>query len=145
MARRATKLRIILLLLLDAVSTILLAYLTLVAVGWIFDVTVGILVYGKVVGDLIGGFGTIASALRENPGTRIFVFASLFTSIWVWLYVLASVSVRGLHGILSTWKKILPVLDIEKKPMVAIGRVAGLIAAVGYLAVVGGLWALHHL
>lgn len=34
------------------------------------------------------------------------------------------------------WVKIAPFLDLERKPMKAIGRVAGVIAWLGYLAVV---------
>jgi len=47
--------------------------------------------------------------------TQIFVIASFFTSIWVWLYVLASVVIKLLHKVRFVWIKMVPFLDIENK------------------------------
>ena len=40
---------------------------------------------------------------------------------------------------------LIPYLDIEKKPLVAIGRVAGLVAATLYAFVLGLIWLYGHL
>ena len=81
----------------------------------------------------------------EDPMFAIFFLASFFTSVWVWLYVLASVAIRVLHKGRFIWVKIVPALSIEDKPMQAIGRVAGLMAGCGYLILLGGIWLYHHL
>jgi hypothetical protein len=73
----------------------------------------------------------------------LFVAATFFTSIWVWLYVLALVAIRLLSSVMVIWVKVVPFLDLEKSPMVATGRVAGLIAGVGYLVVWAALSLLH--
>ena len=80
-----------------------------------------------------------------QPSMGIFEIASFFTSIWVWLYVLASVAIRLLHGARFIWVKIVPFLNIEKKPMDAIGRVAGIIAGICYGVVLAGVWLYQHL
>jgi hypothetical protein len=76
---------------------------------------------------------------------QIFVVASFFTSIWVWLYVLASVAIKMLHKVRFIWIKIVPFVDIENKPMTAIGRVAGLLAGAAYAVALGGVWLYQHL
>jgi hypothetical protein len=80
-----------------------------------------------------------------DPVMRIFVLASFFTSVWVWLYVLASVAIRLLHKVRFIWVKITPILNLDKKPLQSIGRVAGLIAGMGYVALIGGMWLYKHL
>lgn len=81
----------------------------------------------------------------SEPFTRVFILASFFTSVWVWLYVLASVAIRILHKVRFIWAKLVPFLSVEDKPMQAIGRVAGLLAGMSYLALVGVVWLCKHL
>jgi hypothetical protein len=80
-----------------------------------------------------------------GPFLRLYLFASLFTSIWVWLYVAGSATTRILHSARSLWGKVLPFLSIEDKPMQAIGRVAGLLAGLAYVAVLAGIWLIQHI
>ena len=53
---------------------------------------------------------------------RMFVLSSLFTSIWVWLYVGSIVTIRLLHNVRAIWVRMAPYLDIDKKPLVAMRR-----------------------
>lgn len=83
----------------------------------------------------LGGWG---------PFLRLYVFGSLFTSIWVWLYVVGSVALRVLLNAQRLWVKLLPFLSVEDKPMQAVGRVAAVLAGLGYLAVLGLVWLCQH-
>jgi len=74
----------------------------------------------------------------------VFLYSSLFTSVWVWLYVVSIFAIRLLHGVRTIWAKVTPYLDIEKKPLVAIGRVAGLFAGAGYAVLLGFIWIGRH-
>jgi hypothetical protein len=71
---------------------------------------------------------------------RIFFFSGFFTSIWIWLYVLSIFSIKIAHKIRPVWLKLLPYLDIEKKPMQAIGRIAGVLAGASWGAILVLEW-----
>ncbi|HUA93765.1 MAG TPA: hypothetical protein VL991_14425 [Terracidiphilus sp.] len=147
MARNPTALRISSLLILDIVATLVVASLSL----FLWTILINILV------DVLSGHPVKAVAAYfvahprvfahllygstfELVPTRIFVIASLFTSVWVWLYVLASAAIRILHKARFLWFKVVPFLSVEDKPMMAIGRVAGLIGGCSYLTGLAGLW-----
>lgn len=70
----------------------------------------------------------------------IYFYSSLFTSLWVWLYFLGGIVVRMLTKMRRLWEVICPYLDIETKPLTAIGRIAALLVGVGYCAVLGFLF-----
>jgi hypothetical protein len=82
--------------------------------------------------------------LRAHTGASIFFYSAFFTSVWVWLYVLSLFLISLLHRTRSIWMWIAPYLDIEKAPMVAIGRVAGILAGVGYSVLLGIIWLSRH-
>ncbi len=90
-------------------------------------------------------YATYYNLTHDEYTTMIYLLASMFTSVWVWLYILASVTVRILHKVRFIWVKLVPILDIEKKPMQAIGRVAGAIAGCSYLALLCVVWLFKHL
>jgi hypothetical protein len=75
---------------------------------------------------------------------RIFFFSSFFTSVWVWLYVLSIFAIKIANKVRFIWAKLTPYLDIEKKPMQAIGRIAGIMSGAGYALILGIVWASHH-
>jgi hypothetical protein len=152
-ARRPTASRISYFLILDTISTLLLANLSLAALAPIVGAASGYVVGDKTLHaawfDLPRDYRYTIKELPHlmlfNPLNRAFVIASLFTSIWVWLYVFASVAIRILHKVRFVWDNLLKILDIEKKPLQAIGRAAGVMAGCGYLAAVGGVWLFEHL
>ena len=63
---------------------------------------------------------------------RILFYSSFFTSVWVWLYVASGVLVKTLQRGRLVWRNISPYLDIENRPLRAMGRVAGLLAGAAY-------------
>lgn len=155
MAKRPTAPRVSFLLLLDAVASAGIAlaallfvapYLTLfTAYGWkdiyshnVHEMLTNDLYTAKVYLLALG-------SAEYGPFLRIYVIASLFTSIWVWLYVLASVAIRILHTVRFMWLKLLPLLSINDKPMQAIGRVAGIVAGFGYLGLLAAVWLLKQM
>jgi hypothetical protein len=83
-------------------------------------------------------------SLRAPSGAAIFFYSAFFTSVWVWLYVLSLFLISLLHRGRTVWVKIAPYLDIEKKPLMAIGRVAGLVAGVAYSVLLGIVWLVRH-
>jgi hypothetical protein len=147
MAKRPTFLNVLRLLLIDTFLTVATAVLSL-------------FIWCSIVSWKIPGFGDISSGpaiyelkvawsvidnLRFDPTFRIYVLASLFTSVWVWLYVLASASIRTLRGFRFVWVKIVPFLDLEKEPMKAIGRVAGIIMGLLFAAALAVIWLFQRL
>ena len=155
MARRPNPIRVGFLLIIDSAVSLVIALAAICLIApylHIFGMLGVVDVYANSIHEAVSMFLTTtleyAHLLLETSGwgsvVRLYLLASLFTSIWVWLYVLASVTIRGLHVTFSAWKKVIPFLDLDKKPMQAIGRVAGLIAGVGYLAIVAGIWIARH-
>lgn len=60
-----------------------------------------------------------------------FLYPSFFTVVWVSLYGLAGILVKIAHSLGLLWR----MFDIEKKPLQAIGLVAGALVALAYWAV----------
>jgi hypothetical protein len=149
MSRRPTLLRCAGLLLLDTALTLTLALLSLSLTSLIAD----LVTRTRPADDFLHhpfGFAfseasDLLSSLPSNPALWIFILASLFTSIWVWLYVLASVSIRIVHKVRFVWVRVVPFLNVDKKPMQAIGRIAGLIAGLLYGAGLAGVRLYQHL
>ncbi len=70
----------------------------------------------------------------ENYGGRIWlwVYPAFFTSIWLWLYVSAGFLVKTARRFQICFDFFNRKVDIEKKPLSAIGLVAGALVAVAY-------------
>jgi hypothetical protein len=154
MAKRPSAKRIPLLLLLDGICTAAIAYFSLPAGAWFVNLSVGLLTgrgfrdtWSIVVDDYLDPsiFATALQWIQILPAMRVFVIAAFFTSIWVWLYVLASALIRALRGLRSVWTRMAPYLDLDQRPMQAVGRVAGLVAGFVYLALVAAMWTARHL
>jgi hypothetical protein len=165
MAKHPKLVPVMMLLLLDSAATALLAATFVTLYQFIFLATVFLFTFLRASHGHSLQFGLIEALLYSARSTyklnwssplslisslsshltRIFVLASFFTSIWVWLYVLASTSIRILHKARYVWTRIIPFLDVEKKPMTAIGRVAGLIAGAGYAIILVAEWAYQRL
>ncbi len=154
MARHPTPIRVFALLILDSVVSLAIPIATIGMIApylRVFGLLGAVDVYSHSFSEAIylflATFVVWARALIE-PGwgsfVRIYLFASLFTSIWVWLYVAASVATRIINSARVIWVRVLPFLSIEDKPMQAIGRVAGVFAALTYLAILAGIWLLQH-
>jgi hypothetical protein len=94
---------------------------------------------------LLDSIRTAIYLATREPFVKLSILASLFTSVWVWLYVVASVSIRILHSMRSVLVRLVPFLNIEKNPMVAIGRVAGVIAGFIYAVGIVSVWLFEHL
>jgi hypothetical protein len=95
---------------------------------------------------LLGSQGAVFTSTLDfiNNFLRILFFSGSFTSVWVWLYVVSILIIKLLHKLRGFWVKIMPFLDIEKRPMIAIGRVAGLLAGAGYAVILSFLWIGRH-
>ena len=155
MAKRPTTLNTMLLLLLDTFLTVIVAFLSLTIMLTLVGIKGHVPTFKSMLHHPIEiawicfqmawiCFQMAGWTIKFYPVMRVFLLASLFTSVWVWLYVLASVSIRILHKIRFVWVKIVPFLDVEKRPMTAVGRVAGLIAGVVYLIGLAGTWLYQH-
>jgi hypothetical protein len=148
MSKRATALRVVSLLILDTLLTGSLAFLSVVVWAICVEVVFAGLVFGMHYTSIIGAIRKatdVSNLLGSDSVFQVLIVASFFTSIWVWLYVLSSVAIRILHKVRFVWDRIIRILDIEKKPMQAIGRVAGVMAGCGYLLLLGGVWLFRHL
>ena len=81
-------------------------------------------------------FGNLRGGLLLESPTAVFIYSTLFTSAWLWLYVLSGLLVRfaGSVAVHQKW------LDIKQKPLYCMGLVAGPIAAVAWwlIALIAG-------
>ena len=110
----------------------------------IFHLTV-VLLRQDLIDGLSLGFGNITWVLISHLDKwSAFFYSAFFTSVWLWLYVASIVIIKLLRSIRAAWVKVVPYLDIEKKPVIAIGRVAGLLAGAGYAVILGFIWIGRH-
>jgi hypothetical protein len=72
---------------------------------------------------------------RDFLGREWIVLSSLFTSIWLWLYTASVFFLKALQRYDKAFDWFNRHVDIEEKPLQAIGLVAGVIVAMAYWAV----------
>jgi hypothetical protein len=62
---------------------------------------------------------------------------AFFSSLWLWLYLVAAVTLKALKRLNLGFQWFNRKVDIEKRPLQAIGLVAGIIVAVAYWIIAG--------
>jgi hypothetical protein len=145
MVLRNTTTNIFALLVLDTLLTAIVATFSVLVVLLAFEMTDVIVSHRVPLWNTVLDYWQSGEWLRlTRGGEGIFFYSAFFTSIWVWLYVLSIVVIKLLHHARAIWVKLTPYLDIEKKPLVAIGRVAGLLAGAGYAVILGFIWIGSH-
>jgi hypothetical protein len=73
------------------------------------------------------------SFLHGLPGFGVlFFYPAFFTSIWLWLYAGSGFILKGLGYFDAGFERFNKICDIEKKPLSAIGLVAGSLVAILY-------------
>jgi hypothetical protein len=93
------------------------------------------------VGQMFPDLGWLTFDIRDPYyWIGVFFYGPFFTSVWVWLYVLSAVLIKALNRARFLWGRVLPFLDIDKKPLMAMGKVAGLLAGVSYAALLAVAW-----
>jgi hypothetical protein len=138
-AKNATASRTMILLVVDSVLTVALMLSVLAGYSMALNALGGI---SESLHDPLNE--VILPILTLHNLLGIFFYAALFTSVWLWIYVLAIFFIKVAHKFRPLWMKLLPYLDIEKKPMQAIGRIAGILAGAGYAVILGLVWVSHH-
>jgi hypothetical protein len=94
-------------------------------------------------GVLALGFNQVGAARdRAEPG--IFFYSAFFTSLWVWLYVSSGFIVKALSKVFHLWNRAVPFLNIDKKPLTSMGRVAGLLLGALYAVFLAVLYLGKH-
>ena len=83
-------------------------------------------------------------ALRFHHPLSVLFYSAFLTSIWIWLYVASAVLIKIAHRVRPLWLKAFPYLDVERRPMQAIGRIAGIMAGIGYCILLVAQSALRH-
>jgi hypothetical protein len=63
----------------------------------------------------------------------IFFYSALFTSVWVWIFIIAGFAIKLLRKLSFGWKHIVKFLDVDKHPLGSIGKAAGVLAGICYL------------
>jgi hypothetical protein len=107
----------------DALATIVI-FLTIVIVP---NYTVAFLTHDDVqIADLVAGMtDTIADSI-----TRALLFAPLFTSAWLWVYLIVAYAMRLATHLPSWLRPLSKVMDFEHHPVRTIGYVAASVSAV---------------
>jgi hypothetical protein len=78
-------------------------------------------------------------------GMAIYFYSSFFTSVWLWLYVIAGFTIQTLRRIRFFWVRVSKYLDIDKQPLGCIGKVSGLVLASLWAIFIGLEHAMHYL
>jgi serine/threonine protein kinase len=85
---------------------------------------------------LMGGFMIKEMALQGDGGeARIFAimaYSTLFTSVWVWLYVAAGLLIKVFHPVLDTLDWLKRLIDVESRPAEAMGFLLAVLTSVGF-------------
>ena len=69
---------------------------------------------------------------RWRTDSFVFVYPAFFTSTWLWLYAGSGFLLKSLGYLDSGFKRFNRICNIEKKPLSAIGLVAGSLVALLY-------------
>ena len=80
-----------------------------------------------------------------GPGKPLVLYPALFTDAWLLLYAGSGFLLQAARRFDVGFQWFNSTADIEKKPLSAIGLVAGAIVAIVYWASVGGAWMVQHL
>ncbi|PQJ26920.1 hypothetical protein BSZ35_18515 [Salinibacter sp. 10B] len=86
-----------------------------------------VLLFGEWFVQLSGRQGSEAPAVLS-----VMLFSTLFTSVWVWLYVGSGLLLRALRPLLEGLEWLKRVLDVENKPAEAMGFLLATVASVGF-------------
>ena len=76
-----------------------------------------------------------AKRSNEMSAFGIYLYASFFTSIWVWMYAVSGLTVKMMVLIINNVNRLLRFFDIENKPLKSMGMVAMLMVTIVYLVV----------
>jgi len=74
----------------------------------------------------------------------IFFYSAFLTSVWVWLYVVGGLVIKALKNMFKGWTRLTPFLDLETKPLTAIGRVAAVLVGFAYAIIIAVLAFVRH-
>jgi len=138
-------------------TTLISAASVLLGLAFFFGISVLILFYSSahdassvfeqpfdLLGSLLRGNVDLNNTLMFRHPLSIFFYSAFFTSLWLWLYVFSIFFIKIAHSVRPLWIRLLPYLDIEKKPMQAIGRIAGIMAGAGWAVILGIVWLVHR-
>lgn len=89
----------------------------------------------NVIGSVIPAFGFGPAHRRESLSLGIFLYSTFFTSIWLWLYALATFAGKLLLPILNRIQKFKKLVDLDNKPFLALGWLSVIIVTVGFAVV----------
>jgi hypothetical protein len=137
MVRNASPWNVIGLLLLDSLLKCIGATLVIFVCSAIVNTTVE----GRGAHPLTGAFGTVVGFYRGLPfpfrsgnglAYGIFFYASFFTSIWVWFYVVGGAVIKALVKTTTLWRSALQFIDLDGAPLKSIGRVVGVLLYIIY-------------
>jgi serine/threonine protein kinase len=77
--------------------------------------------------------GEIERALGGQARPVSVIFASTFlTSVWIWLYMGASLLLRTLHPVLQGLEILKRVIDVENRPAAAMGLLLAIVMSIGF-------------
>lgn len=130
MSRAHKSSRLAIFLVLDFIITgliFIVAFLILALVG-------GAISYPEwLISTLKNGFLFREGGEGEVITLGIFIYSTYFTSVWIWLYVISGILVRGTASFGSLFKWLKKVLDMENQPFRSIGFVSMFLVSLGFL------------
>jgi hypothetical protein len=60
------------------------------------------------------------------------LFSTLFTSVWVWLYVVSGLLIKAVQPILGALDWLKQLIDIESRPAEAMGFLLAVLVSIGF-------------
>lgn len=114
-----------------------LLVLDLIITGLIFALGLGIFIilagvnvdiYLSILSDMIQ-----FRSLGNRPPVGILFYSTFFTSVWLYLFLAASISVKFLHsmGRIGNW--IITIIEVEKKPFQSMGLIIILLTTLAFI------------
>jgi len=74
----------------------------------------------------------------------VYFASAFFTSLWLWIYIIAASLLKFLRSVDGLWRKVSPFLDLETSPLTAVGKIAGLLVGAAFSLLLGAHWFYIH-
>lgn len=128
------------LLVLDAILSAgiwMLGLLMMFVLLWVQDLDGSVIspTSAKMLGIMKNAVLFTARDANEMSVFGIYFYATFFTSVWVWLYAASGLTVKIILLVVSNVNRLLSFLDIDNKPLRAMGMIAMLMVTFIYLIV----------
>lgn len=90
-------------------------------------------IFDEAPGDYLKLMLQLSAKAEGDFSVGVFFYSTFFTSVWLWLYILAGLIVKLINLVEKGFSSLKLLLDIEQKPISSIGMVASILVTILYI------------